>query len=102
MAEGFPSSIGAGCQRLTRDAGVETDHRDLVGDHIVQIAGDAEAILGDAPRCLGIPCRLRALSAPHDLGDVPPSASYGVPERCAEPDRHDDLECRGKDETPAR
>ena len=101
VASALRAVSGRVSQRLTGDTRVEAD------DHwstttSCRSRAMREVILGDAPGCLGIPSHLRPLRARHDLSDVRASASNGVPERRAEPDCDDDLEGRGKDETPTR
>ncbi len=42
-----PTAPGWLCKHMGGGTGLHVDHRDVVGDHVVQLAGDAQPLLGD-------------------------------------------------------
>ncbi len=57
--------------------GLHVDRGDAVGDHVVEVAGDAEALLGDAAPGFLLTGFLQVLRALLELGEVGPPAEVG-------------------------
>ena len=46
MPQGLRGPLGIHRQQVFGDPGLHVDHRDLVGHHVVQLAGDPQPFLG--------------------------------------------------------
>ena len=76
-------------EHVQRGPGLHVDRGDAVGDHVVEVAGDAEALLGDAAPGFLLAGLLQVLRALLELGEVGPPAEVGRAEehRPADPAR---------------
>ncbi len=79
VGEGLLGLVGPLVHDVRRDPGLHVDQRDVVGDHVVQIAGDAQPLLGDAAAGLLLTGALGAFGALPDGLDDRAAAAYGVP-----------------------
>jgi len=68
--DGFGGVLGLGAHQVASHTGVDIDHRDAVGDEVVQLARDAQPFLGDPSRGHLVPGLLRAAGTFLNLGDV--------------------------------
>ena len=57
------------------DAGLQVDRGDAVGDHVVQVAGDAESFLGEPTPGLLVAGLLQMAGPLLELGQVGPAVS---------------------------
>ena len=53
-------AVGVVAQEVVGDARLHVDHGDVVGDHVVELAGDPQALLGDLAAGLLLERLLRA------------------------------------------
>lgn len=83
--------LRAGVECRARHSRVQADDRDLVGDGVVQVAGDAQSFLAHAAPGLGFARLLRAAGALEHGGDVGAAGAGGIPQRPGERDRQTDL-----------
>jgi hypothetical protein len=70
VAEGLAGRRGIAVDRPARDVGLHADQCEVVAHAIVQVAGDAQALLGDPPPRVLLALKLGPLGAPLDLGEV--------------------------------
>lgn len=78
MGEGLLGLVGALVHDMGGDTGLHIDQGDVVGDHVVQVAGDAQALLGDPAAGLLLPGALGAVGAVADGLDDGPAAAHRV------------------------
>ncbi len=79
MGEGLLGLVGPLVHDVGGDPGLHVDQGDVVGDHVVQIAGDAQAFLGDPAAGLLLAGALGPFGAFADRLDEGAPAAYGVP-----------------------
>src|SRR5215216_7140082 len=71
--------VGPAVQQVGRDPGLDADHPDGVGDHVVQLPGDAQPLLVDPAAGLLLPGPLGPLGPVPQLGHVRPAGPHRLP-----------------------
>jgi hypothetical protein len=62
--------VGRGDEQLVGDPGLHVDQREVVADAVVQLAGDAQALVGDAAAGVPVAFVLGLQRAGLDFGEV--------------------------------
>ncbi len=78
MRQGLFGLVGPVVHDMGGDPGLDVDQRDVVGDDIVQLAGDAHPLLGDTAAGLLLAGAFGALGALADGVDIGPAAADRV------------------------
>ncbi len=98
----FLRLVGAHINRRGCHTCVETDHRDLVRDSVVQIAGDPQTLLAHPTAGFGFPRSFSPLGSLLDRRDIRTSRSRAITRSCAERDDESELQDAGIDDAPHR
>lgn len=82
VAEGDLDLARLGARQVAGDTGLDIDQRDVVGDHVVEFAGDAQAFLGDPAAGLRLQGRFGALGSFVGRGDLAAPGAHAAADGC--------------------